>query len=302
MRRWLCHWWWCSFPPPPCADFGRGSVPSCALVSPSLQEKVGVPELPWKRNPYSFCGQQTQDRVCVGNACACSGERVQFVANIALPSLFFIYYFFDADWCPSQSLGSWAAGQLGAHLWQVACGRTRLESLLSLSVVPEWREGWGKAVFSLCKSSWQKGLPNRFVRLGRCKCCQSLIPPCGLTPATQAAGTPPSAGGFLPPPCIGPGSLGTFNQGPAPSGRFCLHYSFLMLLKKLDPLAFFGTTCMFPGIHKRSGFTSYFFFKLQLYLRILEIFWATRLCGREKSLDSGSGSRVQVLALLGLAL
>ena len=31
--------------PPPYADLGRGCVPSCALVSSSLQEKAGVPEL-----------------------------------------------------------------------------------------------------------------------------------------------------------------------------------------------------------------------------------------------------------------
>ena len=69
----------------------------CAFLClgfPFSTGESGVPELPWKRNPYSFCGQQTQDRVCAGNACACSGERVQFVANIALPSPFYLFTIF----------------------------------------------------------------------------------------------------------------------------------------------------------------------------------------------------------------
>ena len=71
----------------------------------------------WKRNAYSFRGQQTQDRVCVRNPCAHSGERVQFVTNIALPSPFFFFFFLMQTSVPSsQSLGSWAAGRLGAHI------------------------------------------------------------------------------------------------------------------------------------------------------------------------------------------
>lgn len=78
----------------------------------------------------------------VRNACACSGERVQFVANIALPSPFFFFFLMQTSVRSSQSLGSWAAGRLGAHLWQVAGGRTRLESLLFLAVVPEERQNF----------------------------------------------------------------------------------------------------------------------------------------------------------------
>lgn len=70
------------------------------------------------------------------NPCARSGERVQFVADIALPLPFF-FFLMQTSVPSSQSLGSWAAGHLGAHLWKVASGRTRLESLPFLAVVPE---------------------------------------------------------------------------------------------------------------------------------------------------------------------
>lgn len=50
---------------------------------------------------------------------------------------FFFFSLMQTSVRSSQSLGSWAAGRLGAHLWQVAGGRTRLESLLFLAVVPE---------------------------------------------------------------------------------------------------------------------------------------------------------------------
>lgn len=56
------------------------------------------------------------------------------------PTLLFHYLFFflmQTSVPSSQSLGSWAAGHLGAHLWKVASGRTRLESLPFLAVVPE---------------------------------------------------------------------------------------------------------------------------------------------------------------------
>lgn len=112
-------------------------MPSCALVSPSLQEKVESLSSPGKEILI----------VSVGNKLRIGSVRGMHVHVLERgyslwPTLLFHHPFiyllsFDADWCPSQSLGSWAAGQLGARLWQVAGGRTRLESLLSLAVVPE---------------------------------------------------------------------------------------------------------------------------------------------------------------------
>ena len=51
--------------------------------------------------------------------------------------LFFFFFLMQTSVPSSQSPGSWAAGHLGAHLWKVASGRTRLESLPFLAVVPE---------------------------------------------------------------------------------------------------------------------------------------------------------------------
>ena len=139
-----------------------------------------------------------------------------------------------------------------------------------------------KAYFSVtqkCFKCWRQGsqffstpFPKKWSLL-RGKHCQSLIPQCGLAPAVEDAGTPPSAGAV--PARADQDVWAPSTRDRLPAGDFvyiipfsCFSRNSTAWLSLELPACSRVSTNAVTSLPK----SFFFFFKLQLYLRILEIF------------------------------